>query len=119
MAQRNVRTTLLESQAHLDLGERCTFRDQDRVLAYLAAHPHLVDILREADSEIARRFGEHTKVTLAVEDDVDQIGVETLWGSIRTKLRSREALDVLHRFDVEWWIARSKDVNEQLGLGFE
>ncbi len=120
MAQRRDRTALLDTGAATKpdpgLGERYHYRDRERVLDYLARHPHLVGILREADPEIAKRFGEGTKVTLAVEDDVDQIGVETLWGFIRTKLSARDALDLLHRLDREWWIARSADVAEELAL---
>ena len=116
MAQRANRAAVIDSQATLDLGERYVYRDQARVLAYLATHPYLVDILREADPEIAKRFGEATTVTLAVEDDVDQIGVETLWGFIRTPLPAHDARDLLRHFDREWWIARSWDVREELGL---
>ncbi len=118
MAQRSNRAAVIDAdaQAHLNLGERYEYRDRDRVHAYLAAHPHLVEILREADPEIAKRFGEATKVTLVVEDDVDQVGVETLWGFIRTRLPVRDARDLLDRLDREWWIARSANVSEELGL---
>ncbi len=118
MAQRSNRAAVIDAdaQANLNLGERYEYRDRDRVNTYLAAHPYLVEILREADPEIAKRFGEATKVTLAVEDDVDQVGVETLWGFIRTPLPTRDARDLLDRLDREWWIARSANVYEELGL---
>ena len=120
MAQRDVYGALLDtdSAASTDpgLGERYVYRDRERVLDYLTRYPHLVAILREADPEIAKRFGEGTNVTLAVEDDVDQIGVETLWGFIRTTLPARDALDLLRRLDGEWWIARSVGVSEELAL---
>lgn len=116
MAQRQHQSALIEAQTPVDLGERYGYRDRERVLDYLSRHPHLVEILREADSEIAKRFGEATKVTLVVEDDVDQIDVETLWGFIRTTLSVRDAHDLLDRLDREWWIARSANVYEELGL---
>lgn len=120
MAQRDLHGALLDvdSTAATDpgLGERYDYRDRERVLDYLARLPHLVPILREADPEIATRFGDGTKVILAVEDDVDQIGVETLWGFIRTTLPVRDGLDLLRRLDREWWIARSSGVSEELAL---
>lgn len=121
MAQRANRAAVIDAdaQAHLNLGERYEYRDRDRVHTYLAAHPYLVDILREADPEIARRFGEQTKVTLVVEDDVDQVGVETLWGFIRTTLPARDAVELLRRLDREWWIKRSASVSEELALYLE
>ena len=121
MAQRSNRAAVIDAdaQAHLNLGERYEYRDRDRVHTYLAAHPYLVEILREADPEIGKRFGEATKVTLSVEDDVDQIGVETLWGFIRTPLPVRDARDLLDRLDREWWILRYKEANDQLLFSLE
>jgi hypothetical protein len=120
MVQRANRAAVIDTDAathmDLDLGARYVYRDRERVQVYLATRPYLVPILRETDPEIAKRFGAGTKVTLAVEDDVDQIGVETLWGFIRTPLPAHDARDLLRHFDREWWIARSWDVREELAL---
>jgi hypothetical protein len=100
--------------ANLQLSDRYAYRDREEVLGFLAEHPHLVANLREADPEIAKRFGEQTKVTLSVTHDWDGFEGDSLFGSIGTTLGSREALDLLHRFDIEWWFERGDPVKEEL-----
>jgi len=119
MAQREHQAAVIEPQAPPDLGTRYVFRDRDRVLAYLAAHPQLVDILREADPEIAKRFGERTTVSLDVEDDPEIADEPMLFGFIRTSDSSKDALDLLQRLDSEWWISRYMDVNDHLLFSLE
>ena len=120
MAQRANRAAVIDtdSAAHadLDLGERYVYRDREHVQQYLAAHPRLVPILREADSEIAMRFGKEAVVTLDVIDDPDGFEADTLFGFIQSSLQPKDALEVLHRFDQEWWIGRSTEVKDELGL---
>ena len=123
MAQRRNRTALIDADsarnADLDLGERYVFRDWERVQAYLAAHPHLVTILREADPEITKRFGEGTKVSLDVEDDPEITEEPMLFGFIRTSRSAKDALDLLHQLDREWWISRYMEANDQLLFSLE
>lgn len=123
MAQRKMRGTLLDidasSDADLELGDRYVYRDRERVRAYLIEHPELIGILREADPEIARRFGEQTTVVMDIIDDPDIVDEQMLFGFIRTSLAPQDAVDLLHRLDREWWIARGADVRDQLALSIE
>jgi hypothetical protein len=123
MAQRANRAAVIDSDVathtDLDLGERYVYRDRERVLPFLAENPHIVARLREADPEIALRFGERTKVSLDIEDDPEITEAPILIGFIRTSRPSSEALDLLHRLDDEWWILRYKEANDQLLFSLE
>lgn len=123
MAQRYIRAPLLDtdSTASTDpgLGERYVYRNRERVLDYSARHPHLVEILREADPEIAKRFGEETKVSLDVEDDPEITEEPMLFGFIRTSRPPSDSLDLLHQLDREWWISRYKEAKDQLLFSLE
>ena len=104
--------------ARLDLGNRYDYIDQERVQSFLAEHPHLVGILREADQEIATRFGTGTVVTLEVVDDTELNDKPFVIGYIRAKLPSKEFIDRLHQMDVEWWLPRSTAAKSQLLFSF-
>lgn len=123
MAQRDVHGALLDTDSTVPigpgLGERYVYRDRERVLEYLVRYPHLVAILREADPEIAKRFGEGTTVALDVEDDPEITEEPMLFGFIRTSRPPSDSLDLLHRLDREWWISRYKDAKDQLLFSLE
>lgn len=123
MAQRNIQSAVIDTTDHgiadTDLSDRYVYRNREAVQAFLAIHPGVVAILREAEHEVDLRFGERTTVTLDVIDDPEINPEPMVFGFIRTSLTPRDALDRLHRLDDEWWITRSVDAKDQLLFSIE
>ena len=123
MAQQDIHAVLLDNDVGIaairELGERYVYRDQEAVQAYLGEHPHLANVLREAEPEIVRHFDEAATVALDVFVDPDTIGEQILFGYIRTRLPPRDAVATLRRFDRESWIERSAPVRDELEFNIE
>jgi hypothetical protein len=82
--------------------------DAEDVRAFLAAHPAVVDLLFEIRREARRYFGD-TPMGLEIFRDPEWEGDEPeLFVVIQTHLGPHEALERLHQFDREWWLAQRK-----------
>jgi hypothetical protein len=71
------------------------------VVRFLSAHRYLLPILLDAVPHIKRVFGP-SPVYLEVEHDPDE-GFEELFGVVMVEAEPEKALDLLGRFDQEWF----------------
>lgn len=80
---------------------------------FLRAHDELIPYLLEADKHIKRVFGENiVDVCLEYASDPEE-DYEGLFVIVKTNLSSEESLDLLDKFDEEWFL---DEVSRQVGL---
>jgi hypothetical protein len=79
------------------------FEDFEAVRNFLLTVPHVDGALFDGYPHIASVFGTATPLTLRVESDPDDGGVDELILSIRSKLDLNIALALLDRLDEQWW----------------
>ena len=82
--------------------------DGDTVREFLAAHLSLVDLLFEVREEIRRYFGESPMKLEIFRDPESEEAELELFVIIQTHLDAHDALERLHQFDREWWLAMLK-----------
>lgn len=100
----------LVSQQTIDrLAEYYVFGSDRQVGEFLRRHPHVTNLLIEAQRFISRYFGGDGSTLLETFSDPDSRGHEELFARIRTSLPPEEALERLRQFDHGWWIMKSPD----------
>ena len=86
-----------------DLDRRFETDEPKEVQAYLERHPHLVPLLSDVATALARFFPSEEPLRLQVIDDADT-RTEHLYAIVRTSLPPDEAEERLDRLDEEWWL---------------
>lgn len=83
-----------------------------RIAAFLLEHWAVFKLLPEAASKIIHYFGRDIRLSLKLVHDPEDVGVEpTLYAVIRTQCSPREAMAILRKFDNEWWLDVSQDLD--------
>jgi hypothetical protein len=83
------------------------YRATDDVFDFLNENSLLVDILNEAAPKLQNVFGDQVEVELELFSDPESPIDNELFARVLTRLRAGEALDLLDRFDDEWWLDES------------
>ncbi len=92
-----------------------TFSNQKEIKFFLSANYKLMEILLEAYKHIKRIFGEKVvEVTLEYDRDPEE-DFEGLFVIVSTNLSPEESLDLLDRFDEEWFL---DNVSNEIGSIF-
>jgi len=81
-----------------------TIENPFEVKSFLAAHPNLKDYLFETREQIERFFGDSALEICLKHDSDPEEDYEGLFVIIKTHLSSEEALDLLDKFDDEWFL---------------
>lgn len=80
-----------------------TFENPTDIRRFLFTHQNLIEILFEAHKQIKKIFGEVVNLSLEINYDPEE-DFEGLFVIIETNLSPEGALDLLDRFDEEWWL---------------
>lgn len=87
----------------------------DHVASFIREHPYFVEILFETHRQIVRIFRENiVKVCLEYVRDPEE-DFQGLFVIVKTKLSPKESLDLLNRFDEEWFL---DNVSSEIGSIF-
>jgi hypothetical protein len=85
-----------------------TFRDKERVLAFIEQNPNLLGLLFTAPAQISRFFPS-ANLFLEVVQDVEIPAVVKLWIFIATEYRGEAGISKLELLDDTWWLEASKN----------
>ena len=86
----------------------------DLTTSFIRKYPHLIGVLLEAHEQIKRVFHKHVEeVRLQYVRDPEE-NFEGLSVDIRTNLSPELSLDLLDRFDEEWWLDVNNEVRAEL-----
>lgn len=88
------------------------------VKKFLWTHERLIDILSEAHRRIKKIFGEVANLSLELHHDPEE-DFEGLFIIIKTNLSPEESLDLLDKFDEEWWLDVDDEVRKILEVDIE
>ncbi len=104
-------SVFLKPGKDIELLERVyTFEHPDKIKRFLWAHQYLIDTCFKAYKEIRRVFGENTlDVSLEFDKDPEE-DFEGLSIIVRTNLNPELSLELLEKFDEEWWL----DLNNKI-----
>jgi len=106
--------------AHLSQVEASySFRDEEAVRHFLQTHPHLIEVLFEAQFHLLRHFGPDSQVTLEVFPGPESEGEKRLFAYIIIFLPVEEALTRLDKLDEEWFLNQSDRVDGLLNFSLE
>jgi hypothetical protein len=109
-------TVSIGEQALSELKRDYAFGDPAAIAAYLSEHPETLSLLKKASSKILAIFPEDTSLTLDVPPDYESDGLRDLFVRIQTRLGVETALELLDRFNEEWW--RKASAGAPLSLHF-
>lgn len=79
----------------------------DGVARFLMKNDFLIDLLNEAAAKLQDCFGDSVRVRLEIFSDPTAANDCELFARVLTKLSANDALDLLDRFDREWWFDAS------------
>lgn len=109
---RHVRQTVYDSMLAI-LQAQYIIADENRVLAYLRQHSHLIPILQEGRAVVTVLFGEEATVRLRVRRD-PETGNEYLLAWVQSSLSPDEAVERWMEFGVAWDSERSQTSGDDL-----
>jgi hypothetical protein len=93
--------------------------DKRQILAFLESHPAVVSLLPEIRSKIRDYFGdEPVRLEVFLDPEWEDAPPE-LFAVVRTTRPSREALDLIHRFDREWWLPWKARIGSPVVVSFD
>ncbi len=95
-----------------------TFENPPDVERFLRTHKYLIEILFEAGEQIRRIFGEVVNLSLELHHDPEE-DFEGLFIIIKTNLSPEESLDLLDKFDEEWWLDVDASISKKLEVTVE
>ena len=78
----------------------------------------MIEILFEAGEQIRRIFGEVVNLSLELHHDPEE-DFEGLFIIIKTNLSPEESLDLLDKFDEEWWLDVDASISKKLEVTVE
>lgn len=101
-------------EAFKELENLYIFENPKEIKNFLLSNDYLIEILFEAHKQIKRVFGEHI-VEVSLEYDRDQEeDFEGISAIVKTNLSPDQSLDLLEKFDEEWWL----DVDDEIRIVF-
>lgn len=90
-----------------------TFPAEPDIGRFLALRPHLVTLLGQGINVVERIFGTGTTVILQIHVDPEDDS-EQLFALVQTTLTVDYALELLDRFDEQWWLDASLEARGDL-----
>jgi hypothetical protein len=81
-----------------------SFHNPDEIKRFLSSYDFIIEYLFEAHDQIRRFFGEHIIEILLEYDKDPNENFKGLFVVIKTNLSPAESLDLLEKFDEEWWL---------------
>ncbi len=103
--RRGAGSTALEQEKSIEvLADLYTFRDYVQVANFLRQNPFLIGLLMRAYKEVQRYFGFNVEVALEVFTDPEAETEQELFALIQARLPLQEDIDLLERFNEEWWL---------------
>lgn len=94
-------------------------RNPDPIKDFINSHVSFQNLLIEAHKQINRIFGEHAREVRLRKYVNPEEGDEGLTITVKTDLDVEKSLDLLDRFDDEWWLDAKKDHTETLIIQVE
>ncbi|NMG83274.1 MAG: hypothetical protein GIS02_03590 [Methanosarcinales archaeon] len=85
------------------------------VIQFINDHPFLRNILSEAPRHVFSIFGKNVLLYLELNRDYEE-DFEGLFIIIKTNLSPEESLNLLDRFDEEWWLDVDDDISNILEI---
>jgi len=80
------------------------YRDYEKIEKFLLTHDYIIEYLFKAYNQIKRIFEENIiEIILEYYRDPEE-DYEGLFVSIKTNLSPESSLDLLEKFDEEWWL---------------
>lgn len=106
LLNREFQTRMLE-QSNV-LAREYEIKNPSQVAAFLSENLFLLDLLKEIPAQIRKHFGAAQKVTLEFLLDPEDPGYHRLHALIPTELSVKESMQLLDRFDEEWWLSNER-----------
>jgi hypothetical protein len=88
--------------------------DPAKVQGFLTQHPHVEELLHDAQRPLQHAFGKDVTVSVTVVNNPDIAPGEVLVSSIQTSLSAMKALARLDAFDEEWWLDNAPRAKRRL-----
>lgn len=101
------------------LEEMYSFRDAPEVQRFLCTHPHLIDVLLEAQPYLEKYFGSDPEVVLEVVNDRETSSWQQLFAYIRTSLSPDEAMAQLDKLDEAWFLDQTDRVDDLFNFSLD
>jgi len=99
----------IKSLAHLYI-----FINPDDIKRFLLNHDYLINTLFEVHNQIRRVFGANI-IEICLEYDKDpEENFEGLFVTVKTNLFPEQSLDLLEKFDEEWWLTLDFQVRNKI-----
>ena len=89
------------------------------ISGFIARNLFLVDLLKDARRKISEYFGDEFIPRLKISYIPESNILDELWVLIPTKLPVSQALDMLDRFDEEWWLDASERADCKMNIKME
>ena len=86
------------------------------ISGFIARNLFLVDLLKDARQKISEYFGDEFIPRLEISYIPESNILDELWVLIPTKLPVSQALDMLDRFDEEWWLDASEQAHCKMNI---
>jgi len=105
---------------HIELLEdRYTFNNPSEIKRFLLTHEYLINPLFEARRQIKRVFGENiVEICLKYDRDPEE-DFERLFIIVKINLSPDRSLDLLDKFDEEWWLDVDDEIRKFLEVDIE
>ena len=111
-----ITTSTYSSQFHL-LSELYAVRNPEEVSEFLEEHGYLIDVLSDLRGKLRDYFDEQVALELTTEPD-DAYARE-LFARIMTRMPPSQALELLDKFDDDWWLDAASRARGDLNVTLE
>jgi hypothetical protein len=98
---------------------RVSYRDPNKVVAYLKRHPEVVSFMSRAWPALIRTFGTPVDVALEVISYPEAHAHDELVGWIQSTDDVYEGLDKLERFESEWFLDHLPEIGNKFNFNIE
>jgi hypothetical protein len=114
---------LIDREIHGEMLERINFlareyeiNNPSEVAKFLLENFFLFDLLKEVPGKIREYFGEKQKTVLKISYEPEYPNAAELWVEILTELSAKDAMQILDRFDEEWWFEKVEKSHGRLNI---
>ena len=94
---------------------RYTFSNPDEVKRFVLMHDYFIGPLFEVRKHVEKVFGTGVEVCLEVDRDPEE-DFEGLSAIVKTNLSPESSLDLLDKFDEEWWLDVDSEIRMTLTI---
>ncbi|WP_337861078.1 hypothetical protein [Ferroplasma sp.] len=102
-----------------ELEKYIKFKDKLEVKYFISGNPFLLDIIKESSGIINGIFKDR-RLEISVENDPESItDFKFLYLKIYTEETPAKAINLLKKFDYEWWLGIKPNTKNKLVIGVE